>query len=119
MLGLEEYTLIVSGLVGIVLSRCMVKLWQNSGSVVRTAENKRCIGLTIRIGAFRYHLLSHYMPTQSGGSAHGPRQEHLEYGTELLSKLKRSGDHVILEGDANSHLGPDERLNGFVGRFTT
>ena len=26
---------------------------------------------------------------------------------------------MILGGDANSHLGPDERLNGFVGRFTT
>ena len=59
------------------------------------------------------------MPTQSGGSAYGPRHEHLEHGTELLSKLERSGDHVILGGDANSHLGPDERLNGFVGRFTT
>ena len=86
---------------------------------MRTAGNKRWIGLTVRIGVFRYHLLSHYMPTQSGGSAHGPRQEHLEHGTELLSKLKRGGDHVILGGDANSHLGPDERLNGFVGRFTT
>ena len=26
---------------------------------------------------------------------------------------------MILGSDANSHLGPDERLNGFVGRFTT
>ena len=113
--GLEEYTLFVDGMVGIVLSRCFVKLWQNSGSVTRTAGNKRWIVLTVRIGVFRYHLFSHYMPTQSGGSAHGPRQEHLEHGTEL----KRSGDHVILGGDANSHLGPDETLNGFVGRFTT
>ena len=88
-------------------------------SVTCTAGNKRWIGLTVRIGVFRYHLLSHCMPTQSGGSAHGPRHEHLEHGTELLSKLKRSGDHVILRGDANSHLGPDERLNCFVGRFTT
>ena len=45
------------------------------------------------------------------------RHEHLEHGTERLSRLKRSGDHVILGGDANSHLGPDERLKGFVGRF--
>ena len=49
----------------------------------------------------------------------GPRHEHLEHGTERLSRLKRSGDHVILGGDANSHLGPGERLSGFVGRFTT
>ena len=94
---------------------CVVSLF----CVTRTAGNKRWIGLTVRIGVFRYHLLPHYMPTQSGGSAHGPRHEHLEHGTELLSKLKRSGDHVILGGDANSHLGPDERLNGFVGTFTT
>ena len=119
MLGLEEYTLFVNGMVGIVFSRCFVKLWQNSGSVTRTAGNKRWIGLTVRIGVFRYHLLSHYMPTQSGGSAHGPRHEHLEHGTELLSKLKRSRDHVILGGDANSHLGPNERVHSFVGRFTT
>ena len=104
MLGLEEYTLFVNGMVGVVLSRCFVNLWQNSGSVTRTAGNKRWIGLTVRIGVFRYHLLSHYMPTQSGGSAHGPRHEHLEHGTELLSKLKRSRDYVILGGDANSHL---------------
>ena len=39
----------------------------------------------------------------------GPRQEHLEYGTELLSKLKRSGDHVILGGDANSPPGAQMR----------
>ena len=52
-------------------------------------------------------ISSHYMPTQSGGSAQGPSHEHLEHGTELLSKLKRSGDHVILGGDANSHLGPN------------
>ena len=29
MLGLEQYTLFVNGMVGIVLSRCFVKLWQN------------------------------------------------------------------------------------------
>ena len=119
MLGLEEHTLFVNGMVGIVLSRCFVKLWQNSGSVTRTAGSKRWNALSVRIGVFRCHLLSHYMPTRSGGSAHGPRHEHLERGTEPPSKLKRSGDHVILGGDANSHLGPDERLNGFVGRFTT
>ena len=119
MLGLEEYTLFVNGMVGIVLSRCFVKLQQNSGSVTRTAGSKWWIGLSVCIGVFRYHLLPHCMPTQSGGSAHGPRHEHLEHGTELLSKLKRSEDHVILGGDANSHLGPDERLNGFVGGFTT
>ena len=119
MLGLEEYTLFVNGMVGIVLSRLFVKMWQSSGSTVHTAGNKRWIGLTVRMGVSRYHLVSHNMPTQSGGSAHGPRHEHLEHGTELLSKLKRSGDHVILRGDANSLLEPDERLNGFVGRFTT
>ena len=26
---------------------------------------------------------------------------------------------MILGGDANAHFGPDERLNGFVGKFTT
>ena len=46
MFGLEEYTLFVSGMVGIVLSSYFVKLWQNSGSVTRTAGNKRWIGLT-------------------------------------------------------------------------
>ena len=40
MLGLEEYTLFVSGMVGIVLSRCFVKLWQNSGSVMRHSREQ-------------------------------------------------------------------------------
>ena len=57
MLGLEEYALFVNGMVGIVFSRCFVNWWQNSGSVTRTAGNKRWIGLTVRIGVFRYHLL--------------------------------------------------------------
>ena len=50
MLGLEEYTLFVNGVVGIVLSRLFVKLWHHSGSTVYTAGNKRWIGLTVRIG---------------------------------------------------------------------
>ena len=58
LLGLEENTLFVNGMVGIVLSRCFVKLWQNSGSVMRTAGSKRWIGLTVRIGVFRYHLIT-------------------------------------------------------------
>ena len=53
MLGLEEYTLFVNGMVGIVLSRCFVKLWQNSGSAMRTAGCKRWTGLSVRIGVCR------------------------------------------------------------------
>ena len=60
--GLEEYTLFVNGMVGIVLSRLFGEMWQSSGSTVHTAGSKRWIGLTVRIGVLRNRLISHYMP---------------------------------------------------------
>ena len=50
--GLEEYTMLVIGTVGTVLSRCFVKMWQSSGSVTRTAGSKRWNALSVRIGVF-------------------------------------------------------------------
>ena len=79
MLSLEEYTLFVNGMVCIVLFRPFVKMWQNSGALAHTTRSKRWIGLTVsmgrRGGGFQYHLISHNMPTQSGGSARGSRHE--------------------------------------------
>ena len=114
LLGLEEYTLFVYGVVGIVLSRLFAKL-----AKFRIGDEHSRKQEVDWSHSSHWCFSSHCMPTQSGGSTHGPRHEHLEHGTELLSKLRRCGDHMILGGDANSHLGPDERLNGFVGRFTT
>ena len=88
------------------------------GTLIFRDVSEKAVDLPLRCRRWIGLNFSHNMPTQSGERAR-TRQEHLEYGTELLSKMKGSGDHMILGGDANSHLGRDDGLNGFMGRFTT